>query len=455
MEGVPASAVYALLASLLIAIGSCIRGEVRFLIGLPTTLAGLAVASRAMWLVDDERRVPWLTPTCLLLFAMTIVGMLTPAVPGATWYDVMCRLFFVLGAIGVGVLLRGAANARRRAMAAIVVAATALQLLTPIGVPDPGIDVFLWTQTCLQALTKGLHPYLVRYPDAARAGTNAAVYPYMPATLIAYFPAFAIFGDCRFLSAVSIPAAVFLNRATGRRLGVEPAFVDATTLAFVLHPRGTWMTSMAWTEGIMVGVVAGFVYLAVRKPRGPAQAVAFFLLPALKQYMIAPVFLYVGTRPPRQRPLFIALAASIATLTVAPFLLWHWQPTVRGMFEAASTPLTPRLDSTSLVALVAVLTGAHAVRWLSVAVQFIVAAIVYVQLRRQGLGGVLLSSALTLVATFLAGWQSFVNYFYLAGVMLLTAGLVLAGDRLKMRSDEGGARRSRDRRAPLGGARAF
>src|SRR5206468_3788348 len=127
------------------------------------------------------------------------------------------------------------------------------------------------------------------------------IYPYMPFTLIAFLPAFAIFGDYRFLSAAAIPAAAILIRAAGRRLAVDPAFVDATTLALVLHPRSMWITAMGWTEGLLVGVAAAFVYLAVRQPGGIAQAIAFFLLPAAKQYIVAPILLFLGTTPPRQR----------------------------------------------------------------------------------------------------------------------------------------------------------
>src|SRR5438046_2272749 len=149
--------------------GSCIRGEVRFLIGLPLTLAGLAVAARAMWIVDEDRRMVWLPPTCLLLWTMTVVGVLTPAVPGARWFDALCRLFFLLGSIAVGVLFRGGANLRRHVITAMLAGNAALHVITPIGVPAPGIDVFVWTQTCLRALGEGMHPYLVRFPDAVQA----------------------------------------------------------------------------------------------------------------------------------------------------------------------------------------------------------------------------------------------------------------------------------------------
>src|SRR5206468_3260105 len=84
------SAVLALVGALLVAAGSCIRGELRFVAGLPVTVAGLAAAARAMVLVDDERRVPWLAPVSALLIVTIIVGLFGPRLPGAWWYDALC-----------------------------------------------------------------------------------------------------------------------------------------------------------------------------------------------------------------------------------------------------------------------------------------------------------------------------------------------------------------------------
>jgi hypothetical protein len=86
----------------------------------------------------------------------------------------------------------------------------------------------------------------------------------------------------------------------------------------------------------------------------------------------------------------------------------------------------PRLDSTSLVAFVAVTTGVYVTRWASVVVQFLVAGIAYARLRDHGLGGLLLASSLALCATFLTGWQAFMNYYYLVAEMLLLSAMVLA-----------------------------
>src|SRR5262245_19083825 len=149
---VRASAVHALMTALLVALGSCIRGASALAVGLPLTCAGLAAAARAVTHVADERRIAWLPPVSALLCFTALVGALGPRLPAAAWYDALYRIFFVLGAVAVGVLMRGDAPASRAMVAAVIVAQAALHLLAPIAVRAPHIDVFVWLQTCLQAL---------------------------------------------------------------------------------------------------------------------------------------------------------------------------------------------------------------------------------------------------------------------------------------------------------------
>jgi hypothetical protein len=343
-------------------------------------------------------------------------------------YDIAKRVYFLLGLAAVSVFFYGPARQKRRAVTAVVVAATSLHFVTLLAVPQPRFDVWIWTQSSIQALLRGVHPYTVDVTDLItnvyQLGPTATLYPYMPLTLVAFAPAYALFGDYRVLSALCVPATVALNRATGRRLDLDPRFIDAMTLAFLLHPRGTWFTCYGWTEPLLVMVVSGFVYLATRAPGGAAQAIAFLCLPALKQYVVAPVVLFLAITRPRAS--VAALAVTVAAATVVPFLIWDWRPTVEGILVQVVSPVRPRLDSTSLVALVGVPTGIYVTRWATVVVQFLVAGIAYTRLRDHGLGGLLLASSLALCATFLIGWQAFMNYYYLVAEMLLLTAMVFA-----------------------------
>ncbi len=440
---VPIVTIDTLRACLWVGIGSCIRGDLLFVLGLPVVLAGFAVAWRVMWSVGGAhcssvvdrpvlgRGAPWLPKTCLWLAVMAVVGLAAPSTIGPLWYDLAKRAYFVLGLAVVGVFRYGSARQTTRAVGALTVAAISLHLVTLVAVPAPDIDVWVWTQACLEALLRGVHPYTVDVvyliTNVYLLGPTANLYPYMPLTLVAFAPGYALFGDFRVMLALCVPATIALNRATGRQLGLDSRFIEATTLAFLLFPRGAWLTCFGWNEPLLVVVLSAFVYLATRAPGGAAQAIAFLLLPALKQYIVAPVVLFLAMSRPRVS--VAATAVAVASATVVPFLIWDWRSTMQGIVAQMVSPAQPRLDSTSLVALVGVLTGVHVTRWLSVGVQFLVAGVAYARLRDHGLGGLLLASSLALSATFLTGWQAFMNYYYLVGEMLLLAAMVFAAER--------------------------
>ena len=78
---------------------------------------------------------------------------------------------------------------------------------------------------------------------------------------------------------------------------------------------------------LLVLVAAAFVYLVVKQPGGFGQATAFFLLPALKQYVVVPTVLYMVMKPPRASARAVLFGLTIASLTVVPFLAWDWRST--------------------------------------------------------------------------------------------------------------------------------
>jgi hypothetical protein len=400
---------------------------VRLILGVPLTIAGFAVA----WLPATgagTRRGEWpVSWIALSLSALAAVGLASPSLHGAWWYETARRVYFGLAIVLIGVFV-GAdkADGRRRATNLLVAGAVVLQIIAPLGV-HPVVDVWSWTDTCTRALLHGVHPYTVRAADLQRGGfdygSTPTVYPYMPLTLLASAPWIALTGDYRFGLACCLPATLVMLRAAGRRLAVDPAILDVITLALALHPLAPTITATGYMEPFLVAVSAGFFLSAVVTPRGYGEAIGFLLLPAIKQYVVAPVLLYVAMRG---RPRTIALGAAVAAATVAPFLLWSWRPTIDGLLFFVRTPLGFRIDSDSAAAIVAAATGAHAPPALSIVTQFVVAALACRQLRDRGLAGLLLASALSLLASFLVAPQAFMNYYYFAGALLLLSALAAA-----------------------------
>ena len=427
---VPTCAIQALTSALILAIGSSLGGYLLFILGLPLTIVGFIVACRAAlnWSSPDRTNsFTWITA---LLTAMAALGIVGPTTGGLLWYEVIKRTFAVASIVLVGVFSSEDLTRRRRAAWLAVSAGLVLFALGPIGAPHPPIDVFTWTQTSVQALLHRTNPYTVVAPDVYLGrydpGYTVSVYPYMPATLLAYAPWVSVLGDFRFALAACLALTIALIHHIGRRLRVTPQLTYAAALAIVLHPSSPRMVESGWTEPLLVFGAALFVYFALENPKGIGQAATFLLLPALKQYVVAPTVLYLIRGRQSVRPRVFIAAAAIGAATVLPFLIWNWQATLAGMVFQMEAPTVPRLGSTSLVALMATTSGVYPGRWMSAVVQLIVGGIAWWRLKDHGLSGLMLASALSLYATFLVGWQAFVNYYYFVGALLILAAIVRA-----------------------------
>jgi hypothetical protein len=425
----PPSSILALLAALVLSVGSSLTGRLLWLAGLPLTLSAFLLACRAMWKFDCGDRLPWKGTAVIWLSAMAALGVVGPSNHGALWYEVVRRGYACAGLVCVALYATDDRRRQRIGVRAAMIGATVLYFLTPIGVPQPVIDVFAWTQTATTAFLHGVHPYTVQAPDVYAGGRNdgftVVVYPYMPATLLAFAPWVAVLGDFRFALAAALPAALWLMRAAGRRMGTDRALIDAATLALILHPTGPVFVRAGWTESLLVLALAAFVYLEVAQPGGLGQAIAFFLLPALKQYVAIPVALYVAMLP-RLRVRHLVIGAGVAAATALPFLVWNWHATIAGMVFQMRAPTMPRLNALSIVSATTVAWNRYPSVWTSVAIQVLASGIGFVCLNGKGLSGLLMASAVALFATFLTGWQAFVNYYYFVGTLLLFASLTRA-----------------------------
>src|SRR5450759_462292 len=383
----------ALIAFLLVTIGSCVGGHLRFLIGVPVAVAGLIAACVAVRRARETRIERPLDAVYVLLSVMAAIGVAAPSPDSSTWYEILYRAHPAIGLVTIGILAAGPARWRRRAVWITVSTAVLLAALAPLAVPNPYIDVWNWMQTCGRALLHGVHPYTVQAPEfthgALDYGSTPTVFPYMPLVLVAAAPWIAVVGDYRFELALCLPIAVALLRAAGRRLRVDGWMIDAVTLAFVLHPRATLMVIKGYQEPLLVVVLALFVYLAARDEDGYGQAIAFFLLPALKQYVVAPVLIYAAMR--RRRKWAIAIGAAVAAATIVPFVVWNARATIDGILYLMRAPIGFRDDSDSLAALATRVFDVHVGRTLAVVAQLAAGAAAWALLRRQALGGLLLA----------------------------------------------------------------
>ena len=422
-----AAAHASLIAALLIAAGTSLGDHVQLFLSIPLTVAGFMFACLAAAHAGSRtalRSYRWIE----IGLAMNAAVAMTVGPPSQSvrWYQIAYWTYFVAAVPIVGVVAGGTAAIRRRAIWIAILGAVALYAATPIATPRPTIDLWTLTDASVRGLLRGVHPYTVRAVDATAGaydfGYVMTVVTYMPLVLLVNAPATAVLGDYRFGLALCLPATIALLRSAGRRLAVDDTLVNIVTLAFVLHPRGVYLVSLGWMEPWLLLALAAFVWSAARRVEGIGADITFMLLPALKQYVVAPAAIYVAMRRNPWRA--SAVGAAVMAATAGPFLLADWRATLDGMFFILRAPIAFREDSVSLVAFVARLTSWTPPRWLGPAAQLVVGAVAYVRLRHEGLAGVLLASALALCASFLAGMQAFVNYYAFVVGLLLSSALV-------------------------------
>jgi hypothetical protein len=431
---VPAAAARALEGAILLAIACSFDGRLRFVAALPLAiLAFIVTASALLHIGEHDPLVDWRPGAIRGLAAMAALGAVTSGVNGTLWFEALRRGFPCL-AIALVVVAAGDNGVRRRRAVAVAIAGAAtVGLLAPLGTPNPNIDVVTWTTAAIDALLRGVQPYTVQAADIYGGGRDfgftVTVYPYMPATLLALAPWSVVFGDFRIGLAVCLPASAWLLRAAARRAGTDPHFADVATLALVLHPSAARVIRSGWIEPLIVAAAGAFAWLAVRRCHSRAAAGAFFLQPALKQYLVAPVLLFIAMVRPDRRLRTVAIGALVAAATIGPFLLWNSLATINGMAFQIRALSRPRLTAVSIPGLLATLGWGYPPMWASMAAQTIVGGIAYLRVRDQGAGGLLLGSALALLATFLIGWQAFINYYYYIGATLIIAAVLLAAPR--------------------------
>jgi|KBSMisStaDraftv2_1062788.scaffolds.fasta_scaffold169590_2 hypothetical protein len=414
----------ALRAAALLAVACCFDGPFRLVVSLPLVLVCLVMTSLALTHGRHADARPFPPILWTLLASVAALGIAMPGSIGPPWIEILRRAFSAFGVVAVGIVSGNDATWRRRALVASVAGATVLCFIIPAAVPNPQIDVVPWTDTAVRAFLHAVHPYTVQAPDVYHGGADfgfvVSVYPYMPATLLAFAPFVAIAGDFRYALAACVPATIWLVRRAGHRAGADPRLLDAATLMIALHPTMPVVVRSGWAEPLL-SVVSAAVAVALVEGRSQLAAIGMLMLPALKQYALAPVILWAAGAGRRARPRVWIIAAACAALTVLPFLIWNAHATLEGMLFQMRAPVRPRLTSISIPALLANYGSLNLPVWVSAAAQLAVSG----ALAAAGVGatvsGLFAGSAVALLVTFILGWQGFVNYYVWIGTLLVLA----------------------------------
>jgi hypothetical protein len=190
--------------------------------------------------------------------------------------------------------------------------------------PSPPIDVYTFQRDGVEQFLRGGNPYAMTFPNPYQGtwmyGQGSIVegrvdtgFVYPPLSLFLVLPAHLIGGDVRYAQLVAFTlAGACLAYARPGRLGP----LAAATLLF--SPRSFFVLEQAWTEPLVVLLLAATILACIRAPWLAPLAVG--LLFASKQYLLLGLPLLWLLRPFSPRQLFAA--ASVALLVTLPLVLW-------------------------------------------------------------------------------------------------------------------------------------
>lgn len=297
---------------------------------LAVALLGVAVIATIVAIACGNERSRFATP---ILFACLLMqlGLLLTDFPGShhephTWRDYRTFLALIVVAIS---LLVVAVRAPRAAffgfLAIYLTAGTWLLRKTH----EPFMDVFVFQRDACAALMHGTNPYTMTYPDLygadgsyvygdglSRDGRLLFGFPYMPLTLWWNLIGHVTVGDYRFGQLIAVAIAALLIAATRWS---RVSILAATMLLFT--PRGFFIIEQGWTEPLLVMLLAGTMFCAMRSPK--LLPYAFGMLLASKQYaalLIPLVPLLTDWRNWR----FHLKAIATACVVTLPLVFWNF-----------------------------------------------------------------------------------------------------------------------------------
>ena len=185
--------------------------------------------------------------------------------------------------------------------------------------PDPHIDVFVFHQESITALSEGHNPYELRVEDIYGGGRLDFGLPYPPTTLLLSAPGQLLFGDYRYANLAAVAAAGALIAYT------RPSRVASAAAAlFLFTPRTFFVLEEGWTEVWLVLLLAGVVASATRK--GKLVPYLAGLLAVAKQFglfLIPTMAAIADRRSWRSFARQALIAAGVAGLVTLPFFLWN------------------------------------------------------------------------------------------------------------------------------------
>lgn len=340
------------------------------------------------------------------------------------WFPVSGVLLGLAGVLGGGAALVGLTGRvvphPRWIFWISLVLATAAGVAMVRAAPDPRIDVFHLLQGSTKGLVQGKDMYQQKWaasPQAYHSQGLFAVYPYLPWTSVLLAPFRLVLGDVRYgeIAALAV-AAISLRSVAGERVR-RSAVLGLLPLLVVLHPKVTYADQQAWTEPLLVALLALMVWAMVR---GKPQLAVLCLALALASKQHIALLLPIAAAWPAFGLRRAVMVAVLALAAVSPWIIagpqdfWH---------DAVSVNLGYKVLPYSLSLPALADRHGHAVGFGLTAVGLLVAYLLALRLvRRQPSTATFAAGcALVVLALDVTNKQSFFNHYTLATGLLVTA----------------------------------
>jgi hypothetical protein len=212
---------------------------------------------------------------------------------------------------------------------AVVLLAVAAGVSMLLSAAHPQIDVFYLLQGSTQGLWHGADMYRQQW-GPSRAGYPAGglfdVYPYLPGTSVLLAPFRLLLGDVRYGEILATVIAAVTVRSIARQARTPAVLMMLAPLLLLVMPKVAYAQQQAWTEPLLVALLAGMVW-ATQRGHGALAVLCFAAALASKQHIV--LLLPLAACWPAFGVRKTVVAAGTALLAVIPWIaagpadFWH------------------------------------------------------------------------------------------------------------------------------------
>lgn len=306
--------------------------------------------------------------------------------------------------------------------------AVILRLLILTASPAPPIDTYIILNEAPRKFIAGINPYNTLYTYVF-PGVTPDYYSYWPASFLLQLPFIPVFQDPRYLFLLAeIGSAILILIIAGKNMTGQ-----LLSLTYLYRPQSLFLIEGSWLTPLNFFFVSLITYLLIKKKKGWIVGITVGILTTIQFFHVV-IIAYFWKFFKRSSGLLIAFSITIGVM-VLPFVIAtspvkFLNETVLFYFRNPPPPNILIHDSLNLNTLYFQYTK-HDISTL-ISFSLIIFSFILIFIRQdKSVSSVVGSITLFFYALFLFGRQSFVNYYYFLGSLLVLWMAAIAGEEKK------------------------